>query len=150
MTRAVIIDDEVNNIDNLDGLLKKYCTEVVIAGTAMNADNGASLITSVNPDLVFLDIQMPGKSGFQMLEALGENNFEIILITAFDQYGIQAIKFSAVDYLLKPINIKELQLAVEKATERIKQRNITRSLTTCWLLSETGMKERLINLHCPL
>ncbi|MGJ7032699.1 LytR/AlgR family response regulator transcription factor [Niabella hirudinis] len=128
MIQAVIIDDERNNIDNLEGLLQRYCTQVQIAGIAMTADEGATLIRKLKPDLVFLDIQMPGKSGFQMLQELPAPSFEIILVTAFDQYGIQAIKFSAVDYLLKPLNIEELKAAVQKAERRIGERMQNREL----------------------
>jgi two-component system LytT family response regulator len=122
MINAVIIDDESNNIDNLEGLLKKYCPQIEVTGTAMNADEGAALIKKLQPKLIFLDIQMPGKSGFDMLSELQDHSFEIILITAYDQYGIKAIKFSAVDYLLKPLDIEELKKAVQKATQRIKER----------------------------
>ncbi len=122
MIRSVIIDDELNNIDNLTGLLKLYCPQVMVAGTAMNADEGARLIRDSAPQLVFLDIQMPGKTGFDMIRGLSEHNFEIILITAFDTYGIQAIRFSALDYLLKPVNIAELKAAVLKAETRIREK----------------------------
>ena len=128
MIEAVIIDDERNNIDNLEGLLHQYCPQVHIAGIAMHADDGAGLIRSLKPDLVFLDIQMPGKNGFEMLQELSTYSFEIILITAFDQYGIQAIKFSAVDYLLKPLNIDELIAAVQKAAQRISEKMQNREL----------------------
>jgi len=128
MIQAVIIDDEKNNIDNLSGLLQQYCSQVYIAGVAMSADEGAGLIRTLNPNLVFLDIQMPGKNGFQMLEELPGLSFEIILVTAFDQYGIQAIKFSAVDYLLKPLNIDELKAAVQKAEKRITEKMQNREL----------------------
>ncbi|WP_300601868.1 LytTR family DNA-binding domain-containing protein [Niabella sp.] len=128
MIQAVIIDDERNNIDNLEGLLRQYCPQVHIAGVAMNAEDGATLIRRLKPNLVFLDIQMPGKNGFQMLQELPAHSFEIILITAFDQYGIQAIKFSAVDYLLKPLNIAELKTAVEKAELRINEKMQNREL----------------------
>lgn len=128
MIHAVIIDDERNNIDNLEGLLRRYCPQVHIAGVAMNADDGAALIKGLEPDLVFLDIQMPGRNGFQMLQELPVHSFEIILITAFDQYGIQAIKFSAVDYLLKPLNIGELKTAVQKAQRRISEKMQNREL----------------------
>ncbi|MCD2424507.1 LytTR family DNA-binding domain-containing protein [Niabella pedocola] len=128
MIQAVIIDDERNNIDNLEGLLHQYCPQVHIAGIAMNADDGATLIRSLKPDLVFLDIQMPGKNGFQMLQELPTHFFEIILITAYDQYGILAIKFSAVDYLLKPLNIEELKTAVQKAGHRISEKMQNREL----------------------
>jgi two-component system LytT family response regulator len=119
MIRSIIIDDEKNNIENLVGLLKKHCPAVRVAGVALNADDGAALISQMQPDLVFLDIQMPDKNGFQLLEGLTEYNFEIILVTAFDQYGIQAVKFSAIDYLLKPVNIEELKAAVEKVEKRL-------------------------------
>src|ERR1700689_4672200 len=100
--RSIIIDDEPNNIENLQILLNQYCPEISIAATAINADSGMEAINAFRPDLVFLDIQMPGKSGFDLLKAFTSINFEIIFITAYDQYGIQAIKFSALDYLLKP------------------------------------------------
>lgn len=119
---AVIIDDEKNNIDNLEGLLKQYCHQVQVTGTAINADEGIILIKKLHPKLIFLDIQMPGKTGFDMLGELHDYSFEIILVTAYDQYGINAIKFSAVDYLLKPLNIDELKKAVQKAEKRIKDK----------------------------
>ena len=117
--RSIIIDDEPNNIENLQLLLNQYCPEISIAATAINADSGIEAINAFKPDLIFLDIQMPGKSGFDLLKEFASINFEIIFITAYDQYGIQAIKFSALDYLLKPININELKLAVEKARQKI-------------------------------
>ena len=122
MINAVIIDDERNNIENLEGLLKKYCPHVEVTGVAMNADNGAELVKRLQPGLLFLDIQMPGKSGFDMLKELQHHSFEIILITAYDHYAIKAIKFSAIDYLLKPLDIEELKNAVQKADKRIKEK----------------------------
>lgn len=122
MINAVIIDDEKNNIENLQGLLNKYCPQVLVSGIAIHADSGMALIKNLQPQLVFLDIQMPGKSGFDMLMELKEYRFEIILVTAYDQYGIKAIKFSAVDYLLKPVDIEELKIAVQKAERRIKEK----------------------------
>jgi two-component system LytT family response regulator len=117
MIRAIIIDDERNNIDNLAGLIKKYSPEVEIVGSAINADEGIEKITALMPDLIFLDIQMPGKNGFDVLKALPSNQFEVIFVTAFDQYGIQAVKFAAIDYLLKPVDPEELKLSVRKAAE---------------------------------
>lgn len=122
MLRAVIIDDESNNIDNLRALLTKHCPDVAIAGTASNADDGKQLILELNPDLVFLDIQMPVKNGFDLLSSLDSYEFEIIFVTAYDQYGIQAVKFAALDYLLKPVNIEELKKAVQKANEKSQQK----------------------------
>jgi len=121
MIRAIIIDDEKNNVDNLAGLLKKYCPSVEVVDTAMNADEGKQIILQQKPDLVFLDIQMPVKNGFDLLQSLPEHDFEEIFVTAFDQYGIQAVKFAAIDYLLKPVNIEELKTAVEKVMEKRKK-----------------------------
>lgn len=116
--RAVIIDDEQNNIDNLSALLQKHCPQVAIDATARNATEGKAIILQHRPELVFLDIQMPGKNGFDLLKSLPTPSFEIIFVTAYDQYGIQAIKFSAIDYLLKPVNTEDLKAAVQHAAQR--------------------------------
>lgn len=123
MIKGIIIDDEQNNITNLQRLLEKYCPEVIITGSSTDANEAISLIKNSQPDLVFLDIQMPEKDGFQVLQELNSYDFEVIFVTAFSQYGIQAIKFSAIDYLLKPIDIKELKKAVAKTSDRLKHKN---------------------------
>jgi two-component system LytT family response regulator len=115
---ALIIDDEYNNIENLSILLGQHCPDVGIAGHAVNADDARGLIAANHPDLVFLDIQMPGKSGFDLLRELDDRSFEVIFITAYDKYGIQAVKFAAIDYLLKPVDIDELKEAVRKVEQR--------------------------------
>jgi len=115
---AVIIDDEKNNIDNLSILLKELFPELDIVGEATDAVYGEQLILQHKPDIVFLDIQMPGKSGFDLLTSLADHHFEIIFVTAFDQFGIQAVKFSAIDYLLKPVDADELRKAVQKAISK--------------------------------
>ena len=122
MIRAVIIDDEVNNIDNMIRLLQKYDQQVTIVGTAGNADDAISIIAKTNPDLLLLDIQMPEKNGFDLLKALPHYKFEVIFVTAFDQYGIQAVKFAAIDYLLKPINPEELKLAIDKVALKLSRK----------------------------
>src|SRR5262245_30857068 len=119
--RAILIDDEKNNLDNLAQLLRTYCPAVEVVAVAMNADDGKTSIEQQHPDLVFLDIQMPGKNGFELLKELKEYDFELVFVTAFDQYAIQAIKFSAADYLLKPINPQELQQAVERISAKNNQ-----------------------------
>jgi two-component system LytT family response regulator len=124
--RGILIDDEKNNIDNLGQLLARYCPQVTIVATAMDAADGKSAILYHKPDLVFLDIQMPEKSGFDLLRDLATYDFEVIFITAYDKYAIQAIKFSAVDYLMKPINPEELQQAVDRVV--IKQKQKTQNL----------------------
>jgi two-component system, LytTR family, response regulator len=122
MISAIIIDDEPNNIDNLSSLLQKHCPAISVAGTANTAGQGKELIVQLQPDLVLLDIQMPGQSGFDLLRSLPSHDFEIIFVTAFDNYGIQAVKFSAIDYLLKPVNPEELKRAIEKVVLKSKQK----------------------------
>jgi len=112
--RSLIIDDEASNRQNLSRLLAKYCPEIEIIGEAANAIAGAERIAELNPDLVFLDIRMPGGDAFSMLENLPSINFEIIFITAYDEYAFRAFAFNALDYLLKPVNFKQLIAAVEK------------------------------------
>jgi len=124
MIHTVIIDDEPNNIEALKQLLIKYCPLIELVGTAENIRTGQALIINTQPDLVFLDIEMPFGNAFELLNNLSPVTFEIIFVTAFDNYAINAIKYSALDYLLKPVNIKELQTAVQKAADRIKTKNI--------------------------
>lgn len=138
--KALIIDDEPNNIENLQLIIDKYSADVFVVGTADNAEEGAKLIGLHEPDLVFLDIQMPEKSGFDLLSALPEVNFEVIFITAYDKYGIQAIKFSALDYLLKPINIEEFKQAIEKAQQRIALSKRSRNIDNLLEYLKAGQK----------
>lgn len=115
MIKAVIVDDEKHARNMLRNLLKKYCSETVeLVGEASNAEDGVTLISDTQPDLVFLDIQMPGGSGFDLLSQFDELNFEVIFTTAYDKYAITAFKFSAFGYLLKPIEIQELKSLLEK------------------------------------
>jgi two-component system LytT family response regulator len=122
MLRAILIDDEKNNLTNLVQLLKTYCPNVEVVATAIDAAEGKSAILQYHPDLVFLDIQMPGKNGFELLRELQQYDFEVIFVTAYDQYAIQAVRFAAVDYLLKPVNIEELQAAVGRASAKSKDK----------------------------
>ena len=122
MLQTVIVDDEVSNIENLTILLNKYCPKIIVAGTATNVDQGLLVIREINPSILFLDIQMPGKGGFDLLKSLGTPDFEVIFVTAYYEYAIQAIKFSAIDYLLKPINVNELVNAVNRAIINIKKK----------------------------
>ena len=118
MIRAVLIDDEISNLENLRTLLQKHCPQVTIIATAQNVGDAVDAIEKHSPDLVFLDIQMGEQTGFDVLKLLSMRNFEVIFVTAYDQYGIQAIKFAALDYLLKPIDIEELMNAVNKAEHK--------------------------------
>jgi two-component system LytT family response regulator len=122
MIKAIIVDDEPINIINLKHLLARNCAGVEVVANATSADDARTLIDSLNPQLVFLDIQMPLKNGFDLLRELPALNFELIFVTAFEQYGIQAIKFAAIDYLLKPVSSLELQEAVKKAATNIERK----------------------------
>lgn len=124
-TKALLIDDEQPNLDNLQALLKTYCPQVNVCGTALNAEAAKRVLYTEQPDVLFLDIQMPQQNGFDFLRSLPEYNFEVIFVTAYDQYVLQALRFAAVDYLLKPLDINELQAAVERAIKqrRLKEQN---------------------------
>ena len=113
--RVILIDDERDTIELMHCLLHKYCKQVEIIGEAVNAKDGIELILRFKPDLIFLDIMMPNISGFEMLESIGTYSFDVIFVTGHDQYGIQAVKCSALDYLLKPIDPVELKKAVGRA-----------------------------------
>lgn len=118
MVKALIIDDEKHCSDNLQWQLHQYCPEIQITAVCTNAEKGLTEIYRQQPNLVFLDVEMPGMSGFEMLETLSEINFDIIFTTAFNQYAIRAIRFGALDYLVKPIDKDELCAAVNKVVKR--------------------------------
>ncbi|WP_316789358.1 LytTR family DNA-binding domain-containing protein [Pedobacter frigoris] len=120
--RAILVDDEPANLENLRILLEKHCPEVKIVAKAENVAGALDLINLHRPELLFLDIQLGKESGFDLLSRLSEKSFEVIFVTAFDQYGVQAIKFAALDYILKPVNSNELKDAVSKAERRIKNK----------------------------
>ncbi|MFK7809698.1 MAG: LytR/AlgR family response regulator transcription factor [Saprospiraceae bacterium] len=111
---ALIVDDEANNRENLKLALAEYCKEVNVIGEADSAITAMDFLKTQKPDLVFLDIAMPLGNGFQFLESLPEITFDIIFVTAYNQYAIRAIKFCAIDYLLKPIDVLELKQAVNR------------------------------------
>jgi len=118
MIKAIIIDDEVHCIDTLSILLADYCPEVEVMDKCMSAKKGLEAIEKLNPDLVFLDIEMPVMNGFEFLEHFTDIPFSVVFTTSYDQYAIKAIRFSALDYLLKPIDPKELIAAVQKVQEQ--------------------------------
>lgn len=120
--KALIVDDEIANRENLRQLLQVYAPDVNICAEANDVDSAWKAILQYRPQLVFLDIQLHAQSGFDLLKQLDEINFEIIFVTAYNQYGIQAVKFAALDYLLKPIDIDELKTAIDKARRAISQK----------------------------
>src|SRR6185436_18292287 len=118
--KTVIIEDEQKSRDMLAGIIEKNCPELQIIGLARDVKEGVEIIRTTNPDLVFLDISMPDGSGFDLLEQVPNQKFELIFATASDAHAIKAIKYSACDYLLKPIDIDELRLAVDKVVKKKK------------------------------
>ncbi|MFN5981875.1 MAG: LytR/AlgR family response regulator transcription factor [Fluviicola sp.] len=119
MIKTIIIDDEIANRTVLDSFLKKYCPKIDVVGFAENADDAYQLILDEQPDLIFLDIKMPNKSGFDLLKMFDEINFNIIFLTAYDEYAIKAFEFNAIDYILKPIDSQKLIKSVAKVEKVI-------------------------------
>lgn len=142
MINSIIIDDELHCVETLGMLLSSYCPEVQVAEQCRSANDGLRAIEKFKPDLVFLDIEMPGMNGFEMLEQLSEIPFSIIFTTSYDQYAIKAIHYSALEYLLKPVDPKDLVGAIGK----IKTRNFPPSMAQFnFLLSKIQDKENGFN-----
>lgn len=124
--KALLIDDDLYTRDQLQQLFQQYFPEIDLLASCENGSDGLKAIEQYQPELLFLDIEMPDMNGFQMLEQIKTINFEVIFITSFNQYAIKAIRFSALDYLLKPIAHAELKSAmdryVSKTTSDSKQR----------------------------
>ena len=118
MLTAIIIDDESSSRNALKQKLAHYCPEVMVIAECEDGEDGIKNIEAQKPDIIFLDVEMPRMNGFTMLQQLHNRNFELIFITAYDYYAIKAIKFSALDYLVKPVEIEELKLAVQKAVQK--------------------------------
>jgi two-component system, LytTR family, response regulator len=114
MIKGILIDDEVHCLDTLSMLVADYCPQVQVMEQCMSAKKGLEAIEKYHPDLVFLDIEMPLMNGFELLEQFKEIPFSVIFTTSYDQYAIKAIRFSALDYLLKPVDPKELVVAIHK------------------------------------
>ncbi len=112
--KSVIVDDEKLSRDTLQNYLSKYCPAIDVIATADSVSNGIMAIRKSNPDVVFLDIEMPFGNAFDLIEQIGEIDFEIVFVTAFSHYAVKALNLSASYYILKPIDIDELMLAVDK------------------------------------
>ena len=121
MIRAIIIDDEQHCIKSLQNDLQKNCPTVEIMQCCLSAKDGMIAIKKINPDLVFLDVEMPWMNGFEMLESLGEINFSIIFTTAHHEFAAKAFRISAIDYLLKPVDGNDLKDAVQKVQKKMEE-----------------------------
>jgi len=147
MIRAILIDDEQNSIETLKWKIENFCPQVKVLEMFNDPVKGLEWLRANEVDLVFMDIEMPNMSGFDVLEALDDIKFDVIFTTAYDQYGIQAVKFSALDYLLKPVRNKELIEAVERYTNRETHGNqnvqIESLLQNLRSEAETGRPEKI-------
>ena len=120
MLKVVIVDDEKSGVIALELSLKEFCPDVEVVGVAYSALDGIKEIQLKKPDLVFSDIEMPFMSGIEMIEGIPNRNFDVIFVTAYNQYAIKAFKLSATDYILKPVNVLELINSIKKIQEKRK------------------------------
>ena len=139
MLNCVIIDDEIDAIEVLTFYLNSFCQEIKIVGNAQNVIDGVKLILSKTPDLVFLDIDLLGGTGFDVLDCISEKNFQTIFITSHNDFAIKAIRANALDYILKPIVLEELITAVSNANCKIK--NVEKP--NCYFENEVKAKSKL-------
>lgn len=121
MLRAIIVEDEQASRETLAGYLKKYCPDVQLMAMVDSVASGLEAIANYKPDIVFLDVEMPKGNAFDLLEGVSEITFETVFVTAFSQYAVKALNYSAAYYILKPVDIDELIAAVEKITNQRKK-----------------------------
>ena len=140
MLNAIIIDDERNSRNALRQKLLNHCTNVMIIAECENGEEGIENIEKKKPDIVFLDVEMPRMNGFTMLQQLKNKNFEVIFVTAYDHYAIKAIRYSALDYLVKPVEIDDLKNAINRVIEKM---NITKPNARLELLLENIVGEKM-------
>lgn len=124
MLKAIIIDDEIRAQRVLQSLLQEYCTDVEVVALCSTVPEGVLKINQLNPDVVFCDIEMPEYSGFELLSFFSEINFELIFATGYSDYAIQAFEVSAIDYIMKPIQIDKLVTAIDKVKKKMDQSSI--------------------------
>lgn len=136
--KAIIVDDEPDGIRTLQKMLESHCPNVDVAATCSNATIAKQQLQETKPDVVFLDIQMPGKSGLELLTELPDKDFEVIFVTAHNEYMLQALQYSAADYLLKPVDEDRLIEAVQRAEKRMQAGKKEWTETLMHNLSKTG------------
>jgi len=119
MISAVIIEDELRSQELLQTIIEEYCNNVKVSGLADSVETGISIIKKVQPQVVFLDVEINGGTGFDILKAFTKPNFKIIFVTGYNHYAIKAIKHSAMDYIMKPINLEEIQDAITRVSKEV-------------------------------
>ncbi|CAN5815021.1 LytTR family DNA-binding domain-containing protein [soil metagenome] len=122
MIRTLIIDDEQHCIDRVTNLLEAHKDKVHLMDALQSVEEGVTAIRKFKPDLIFLDVQINDKTGFDLLKQIDTHDFEVIFTTAHDKYAVQAFKFSAIDYLLKPVDADDLQQALEKVSKKVAEK----------------------------
>ena len=146
--RSLVVDDEKNCRTILTTILRETGSEIEVVGEANGVDEAYRLINELHPQLVFLDIQMPGGNGFTLLKMWKEIPFDVIFVTAFDQYALNAIKYSALDYLLKPVVKEDLKFAVNKALKNIQLRlNMQQQIVALLSNLDPKVEDKRIALH---
>lgn len=145
--RAILIDDEERARNTLKKLLADFCPEVEVVAEAANVPDGVLAINQQRPQLVFLDIEMPDYNGFELLSFFREVDFEIIFVTAYNDYALKAFEVSAIDYLLKPVDIDKLKLAVAKVQQKLKFFDMQPRLD---LLKESFRTEQFNKIALPV
>jgi two-component system LytT family response regulator len=145
--RSIIIDDEAANRHVLESLIDRNCPGITVVGTASSAQEGHRLILQKQPDLVFLDVKMPVKTGFDLLRMFEEIPFHVVFVTAFDEFAIQAFEFNAVDYLLKPIDPDKLIRSAEKAARSIRLNDRADVVHFIRSMDEKNQLLKRISLH---
>jgi two-component system, LytTR family, response regulator len=128
--RTILVDDEQPGLDSMKKLIQLNCPDVEIVAACTNANAALEAIKTLHPDLIFLDIAMPGKSGFDLLREIHDEKFEVIFVTAHNEFMIEAFHFSALDYLLKPVDEDLLIEAIKRARVRIADKNGTKNIDT--------------------
>lgn len=144
--RAVIVEDEKHSRETLKNLVEEFCVNIEVIGLAASVSEAIEIIKLKKPDVIFLDIELQTGTGFDVLEQVTHLDFEVVFTTAFEQYAIKAVKFSSLDYLLKPIDLDELQRAVEKAQNKKNQTTYKKQLET--LMLNLKQKKPSLNKIC--
>jgi two-component system, LytTR family, response regulator len=141
--RALIVDDEKNIREALSRLLEEYCPEIKVSGTASSAHEGREFLRSNETDIIFLDISMPGEDGFSFLHSIPKEKYAVIFVTAYQEYALKALKASAADYLLKPVNFIELREAVTKAIQYYELRQDRSEIRKVYQESLDNLREQI-------